>query len=318
MNLLLPAYTYCILNGAIVTSLLAIALVPVIALFASRTIAAHIARMQDDPLWQAPLAACATILPGTLFLIIAATGLVSGWNSPCMQVPVGKALYAGLALITAAAITRGLFVTVTEVRIVSHLRSRSHAASKRLSAIAARAGITALEIDAQQAVFALVGIVRPVAIVSTAVLSRLSDEQLYAGLCHEAAHRDRHDGLFSLMLVFFSNVLPVRPSAAAAIYHQAREVAADYLAVQDSNRRFDLARAITVMARAGCSSMPALSGDGDIHTRVHRLIEDCRNTPQAAPRAAVLVSLASTAAFGFAPLAVVALQLLSCTGVTAR
>lgn len=306
----------CILSGTIFIALCATVVVPLLAIAGTRIIGRCVARMDDDPLWQAPLAAFGAALPGMLFFVVALTGLVTGWRSPCMTLVAGRLLYAALATVTAGASIRAMFIVASELAYSKRLRSASRAPSKRLADSASSARITAREIDTAASIFALVGVLRPVVVASTAVAAHMSDAQLYAALRHEAAHRDRYDGIVSLLLLFFSSVVPARIPLVAT-YHRARELAADSLAVRSSNN-LDLATAITVMARTRCASMPALSGDGDIQARVYRLVENRPDVPQAASRTTVLLSLASTAALGFAPLAVGALQLLSCTGVPAR
>lgn len=303
----------CILSGAIFTALCALVVVPFLATAGTRLVGRRVARMHDDPLWQAPLAAFGAALPGMLFFVVAFTGLITGWRSPCMELLAGRLLYAALAAVTAGASIRALFVVGREFAYSEQLRAVSRPPSKRLADTASRARVVVREIDTAASIFALVGVLRPVVVVSTEVMARMSDAQLYAALRHEAAHRDRHDGIVSLLLLFFSSAVPAR-TPLVGLYHRARERAADSLAVRSSNH-FDLATAITVMARTRCATIPALSGDGDIRDRVYRLVENRPNVPQTASRTTVLLSLASTAALGFAPLAVGALQLLSCTGV---
>lgn len=314
-----PAAVYavdCLMNGGIFIALCALAIVPLAAIFASGVTARRLAALQDDPLWQTPLSAIAGALPGMLFVGIAIGGLVTGWNSPCMELLAGRLLYGGIAAITALALWRAFAVLYRELAFIRRLRVASRPASERLAAIASRAGIHAREIDSPDALFALVGVFRPVAVASSSVLTRMSDGQIYAALCHEAAHRERRDGIVSLVLLFFSSLLPAR-TPLPGLYRRAREVAADQLAAQDSDR-FDLAGAIAVMARTRCASVPALSGDGAVQARVHRLIDDQPNVANLASRSAAVLSLASTAALGFAPIAVGALRILTCTGVTTR
>lgn len=314
-----PAAAYaidCLMNGGLFIALCALAIVPLAAIFASGVTARRLAALQDDPLWQAPLAAIAAALPGMLFLGVAIGGLIAGWSSPCMQLLAGRVLYGAVGAITAVAVWRAFAALFRELAYIRNLYLASCPASDRLAAIGARAGIPVREIDSANAFFALVGVLRPVAVASSSVLARMSDDQIYAALRHEAAHRERRDGLVALVLLFFSSLLPAR-TPLPDLYRRAREVAADHLAAQDSDR-FDLAGAIAVMARTRCASVPALSGDGAVRARVHRLIDDRPNVANLASRSTAVLSLVSTAALGFAPLAVGALRILTCTGVTTR
>lgn len=303
----------CIASGAVFTSLCALLSVPFLVTIAARLIAPAVASMTEDPLWQAPLAAITAALPGSVFLSIAIFGLVAGWGSTCMEFITGRVLYAAIALITMVALARASIAVSREVSQVRGLIAASHPASSRLARLACEAGVPARELHIEAPLFALAGLVKPVVLVSRDTLFRLSDAQIAAALQHEAAHRRRQDVPLALLLVFVSRLFPLSAAGITAIYHSAREAAADKIALR-AVKRLDLAGAIAVMARARYTAAPALSGSGDLHTRMQLLAGERAYDCNTRARTVALGALMLTATLGFSPLWLAALHLFACNG----
>jgi Zn-dependent protease with chaperone function len=307
----------CLASGAIFTSLCALLTVPFIIVLSARALAPRIAAMHHDPLWQAPLAAATAALPGLVFLAIAAYGLIAGWGSTCMQFATGRALYGAIAITALVAFARASLAVGREVAHVRALISASRPASLRLSLLGREAGVEVRELETAMPFFALAGVLRPVVLVSSATLRGLSDSQIAAALRHEAAHHRRRDALLSTALLFVSRLFPVSVAGLADVYHAAREAAADHVARRSANP-LDLAGAITAMARAHYALTPALSGNGDVQSRVRVLLAERPYAADTQGRTFALSALILMAFVGMAPLWLPALHIFTCNGAMSQ
>lgn len=146
-------------------------------------------------------------------------------------------------------------------------------------------GVAAKAVVVQRGVplLALAGVFRPQLVVSQAVLSALSPEELELAVQHENAHRQSRDNLKRFFLVLVPPALPWMGRFSTIDRNWARysEWAADDEAVRgDSGRALTLASALLRVARMGPS--PRLTflhtslcaDDHDLAVRVERLLQD--------------------------------------------
>jgi len=150
------------------------------------------------------------------------------------------------------------------------------------SAILLEESSTAVIVNKDAPLLALVGLFRPRLIISDALLRSLSLEELQVALLHENAHRDSRDNLKRLVLLLAPAPIPFFRvfSALEQSWAKLSEWAADDEAVRgDSQRALSLATALLRVARmmgaAPCLSFLHTSlcaGDHDLSARVDRLL----------------------------------------------
>jgi hypothetical protein len=151
---------------------------------------------------------------------------------------------------------------------------------------------------------ALAGVLRPHLVVSGAVVTALSPEQLAAALRHEDAHRRARDNFKRLLLAASPGLLPRVHAFGALEREWARmsEWAADDESVQgDPLRSLSLADALVRVARLGSPARTtalevSFCGDGsDLVCRVNRLLHPRTFAPVPARRTRVLAAVAAIA-----------------------
>jgi Zn-dependent protease with chaperone function len=176
------------------------------------------------------------------------------------------------------------------------------------------ASVPAFEIDADEPVMALVGVVRPRLLVTRGLVTALTRAELDASIAHELGHQRAWDNLKRLAMRAAPDVLTWLPAARAleARWVSASEHAADRRAGErGAAARCALASALVKVARLTPSPTPAaepictLVGGGDIASRVERLLDDqafaihARGSSRSTLGAAVAMLLV---AMGYAPL----------------
>jgi Zn-dependent protease with chaperone function len=169
--------------------------------------------------------------------------------------------------------------------------ARALAASVRFRRACQEAGCTILLLDESSTavivnkdgpLLALVGLFRPRLIISDALVRSLSLEELQVALLHENAHRDSRDNLKRLALLLAPAPIPFFRVFSSLEHSWAKlsEWAADDEAVRgDSERALSLATALLRVARM-MGTAPRLSflhtslcaGDHDLSARVDRLL----------------------------------------------
>jgi Zn-dependent protease with chaperone function len=198
--------------------------------------------------------------------------------------PRGTAEYVGWPCIVLALL--GLLTGV-----LSFFRStRAIFASARHARRCERAGAeTQLEesassilvVDTDRALLALSGLFRPRLLVSTALLGRLSSEELEAALCHEEAHRARRDNLKRLLILLTPDTFPFLNALRTVEQNWSTFIewaADDRVASGNSLRALSLASALVRVAQLGAApALPTLStsllaSDRDLRARVERLL----------------------------------------------
>ena len=179
-------------------------------------------------------------------------------------------IFAALLLLTLGAVARAIWIAFVRARETGMVRSASWVPSERLR-LMTPANCDVRQIADAHPFCAVLGVVRPVIVVSTGALSRLDDEELRAAISHEAAHVQRYDHLLGACAAFLSDLLPFGNGDLLNAYWEAREFAADQRALAQ-NRVEALAGAILAMARKPELGVAALGG-GTVTARLDKLLK---------------------------------------------
>lgn len=304
----------CVSSPALLTSACALIVVPTLAWLAVRALTAPLARMADDPAWQAPLAAGAAALPGTLFLVVGIATVRGGWDSTCLQFASGRVLYGIVAAATFFGFARAVVLAVRRADDVAQLVRRSSAPSERIRAAGRAAGVRIREITAAGPIVLLAGLFRPVVIVSADALHRVNDAELLAAIRHEAAHARRGDLLCAAALSFIADLVPLPVGSLIALHRRAREFAADAHAARISDP-CDLASALLALARPSrvAASLAAFADVGTVRDRLGALLASSPPRPSRVRRSLLTAALASTFLAGAAPVVVAATLGFTCS-----
>jgi len=179
-------------------------------------------------------------------------------------------------------------------------------------------GLKARELQDEAPICVLAGIVSPCALVSTAALSAITDNELRAALHHEQAHARRGDQILAALLSFLTDLLPLPATDLIDTYKMARELAADEYASIATDAE-SLAGALIKFAKGG-RSLVATAGlvDGrksGIATRLQTLLrtESRRRQPNALNRLIVSAALAVIALAGVTTPALASRQPATCS-----
>lgn len=125
------------------------------------------------------------------------------------------------------------------------------------------------------------GINSPRIYVTQGTCDQLSSDELEAVLLHENHHRQRHDPLRSLILLFVKELLFFVPvgSILISIFNEAREEAADDAALASHGHGLELASALCQLAQLQSgenleATTVSAMGSGPIQNRIQRLLSD--------------------------------------------
>jgi Zn-dependent protease with chaperone function len=136
-------------------------------------------------------------------------------------------------------------------------------------------------LDSDAPVLLMAGIVRPRLVLSRAVLSALSSEQLQSALRHEQAHRTSRDNFKRLLLLLSPEIVPftrIFDPIDRAWAKFSEWAADDDACASDPERSVSLAESLVRVARMGAAprSMPLCTSfippDQDLSARVGRLL----------------------------------------------
>lgn len=303
----------CIASPALLTSACALVVVPALAWLVVRALAPHLARMTDDPGWQAALAAAAAALPGTLFVVIGVATLQGGWDSACLHFVTGRVLYGAIAVVTTFGFGRAVVLAARRARDVTKLLQRSVPPSARARAAARIAGVRVREITADGPVVLLAGFFRPVVLVSGDAVRRVSDAELLAALRHEIAHAQRGDLICAAVVTFIADFVPLPVGNIIALYRRAREFAADAHAARRADP-CDLAAALLALARPAMAggSIAAFADAGTVRDRLGLLLAPNSPQPSRARRSLLTAALTATFVLGAAPVLIAVMLGFTC------
>src|SRR5262245_51931710 len=196
-------------------------------------------------------------------------------NEPLAKLLMLSALIACVSV--AAGVVRGVSAWCSAAR-----RTRAWMRNARPISLPSTT-LPAFEADVDTPVLALVGIVRSRLLVTRGLIAALSPDELAAAVAHEVDHARSRDNPARPVMGSLPDVLP-RTSSMRAIEHRwvvASEPRADRaVAIHDPRARFDLASALVKIARLTPPVPPisepisAMIGNGDIASRVRRLLDD--------------------------------------------
>ncbi len=306
----------CAASGALLASICGSLVIPLFAWLAIRAFAPYILRMHDDAPWQAPLAAIAATIPPAVFLALSIIGVLGAASSGCLSYVWGRILFGAIVAFVVLALGRASIGAYRRSRQVRRLIVASQAPDAPLYAIAQRCGVRIRVLPYSEPFCALAGFWRPIVLVSTQTLERLSAEELEAAFRHERAHAARFDLMLGAALNFFADLLPFPSGDLVEAYAKARETAADEHAVRDCAPE---ALASAIVRLAAAKPMPrataALTESGrSIKHRLAALLDDraARIDPRGR-RMLVATSLAAIMFASFLPAVLFALKFVACT-----
>lgn len=291
----------CMASGMLLRSTCAVVIVPIVAWLAVRTLTPSIERLSGDPRWQAPLAAVAAIIPGGLLVALSAFALMVGFRSSCLQTAAGQMLFLITVALLTIAFVRATFLARRRSAEARSLVAVSRLATGKLAEAARALGVSTRILDDATPFCALAGTMRPVILVSTGALGKLTDAELRATLLHERGHAQRGDQVLAATVAFMIDLLPLPASRFVSIYWHARELAADDHALRQAAAH-DLAAALLAFVKAP-RSVPTMASIADRgRLRLERLLRE-RSVPSRAAkrRAAVAFALGLIVLGGISP-----------------
>lgn len=306
----------CLASKTLIASLCGLLVVPAAAWLAVRLLAPYIRRMDNDPSWQAPLAAIASAIPGAVFLVLAIVDLAGAQSSGCLQFVWGRIIVASILTLAILAFMRATAVAYQRYTQIRRLIQHSHAPSDQVREAAKRVGVAVRIIPSPEPFCALAQPLRPLVLLSRGTLERLDDGELEAALRHERAHALRGDLLLAAAVSFFADLLPLPVRDLTAIYNAARELAADNHAVRKIAPH-QLASAILLLACAQTfgHGVAALAEDTtNLKQRVLALLEDRAERTDLSGRRFMAASVLFTIAiFSLMPAVLSAMNHYACT-----
>ena len=196
----------------------------------------------------------------------------------------------------------------------------SHRADLRVAGAASSTLPPAFIVDADQAVMALVGVLRPRLLVTRGLIDALTEDELAASVAHELGHSRAWDNLKRLLMRAAPDLLA--PTAAARAIERRWASAAEHAADRmcghaDAAARCALASALVKVARLTppeplvAEPISTLVGGGEIASRVRLLLDDDRAaSPDRRRRRLRWIGVAAIAATAAASLAVAYAPLL--------
>jgi Zn-dependent protease with chaperone function len=170
--------------------------------------------------------------------------------------------------------------------------------------------IPSFAIDSDVPIMALVGVLRPRLLITQPVMDALTNEELRASVAHELGHWRAWDNLKRLLMQTAPDLLPATRWARAIErrWAAASELVADRAAGNTGAERCALASALVKVARMTPPVTPALApistlvDEGDITSRVHRLLDETAG-PRGGRSTRWLIAIPAVAlALGYSPL----------------
>jgi Zn-dependent protease with chaperone function len=282
----------CLASGVVFSALCAMIVVPPLLWLAIRRLAPLIVSMDQDPLWQAPLAALAASLPGVTFAALAIEAFVTAPGSNCLSFVSGRIIFGSIIVLASGAMLRAALLTWRRHAEVRRLFALSQPPSSRVAALAREFGLPIRTLAWPDQFCAIAGVLRPSMFISDQTEARLDDDELRAAALHERAHRDRGDQWLIAILMFATSLIPLPAADLIATYRRARELAADR-AVRGHVSDLHLASAI--LRLSGSTAPPYVAGlasDPDaIGVRLDALLRERSPLPSGRVRYMVAISL---------------------------
>lgn len=316
MNDVAAYFAECLSSWALLTSACALVIVPALAWSVVMLALRTLRYMDADPRWQAPLSAAAAVLPGVLFLFIGAVTIHDGWRSQCLRFTTGRVLLGAIAAMTIFGVLRATVLAYRRHAEIRRLVASSTAPGEREGRFARRCGLRVRRVFSDAPFVLLAGIRRPVILISSEALQRLSDEELEAAIHHEAAHFRHGDQLLAALVMFIGDMIPLPVGPLVVLYRRAREFAADHAASHEVDAEA-LASALLALARAGMmpAGAAAFAEPATVRARLIALLTEAPASPARWRRVAVTGLLLAALVAGAAPTIVAIIAGIHCNEV---
>ncbi len=133
--------------------------------------------------------------------------------------------------------------------------------------------------DAEKPMAFTNGIVKPSICLTTGLIAQLTEEELEAVIAHEYAHIRRRDNLLGFLASMIRDFLFPLPIAhfLFGLFAREKELAADELAVELTNKPYELASAMLTISRLNLDPMPGAAliapAVATTETRIKKLLE---------------------------------------------
>jgi len=261
----------CLASGGLLLALAATLLLPFVAWMLTRP-ALALLRDEGAPRSKSFVFATLATAPGISFAVGTATILIGSYHAGCLNWVGGRAIVGTIFMLFTAFVIRAAVRAYRRHGEVRMLRTTSRAADARLALAASEAGIDVRRVISEHPVFCVVGLRKPVVLVSEPALVRLSEAELQASLAHECAHARHFDQLLMALVAFFADVFPMPVDDLIERYRIAREFAADRAAIRTVDS-LDLARAIYRLAVPAKGTFSAALAERGTAGRIRALLQ---------------------------------------------
>jgi BlaR1 peptidase M56 len=261
----------CLASGGLLIGMAATLLLPFVAWVLTRP-ALALLRGDGAPLQRALLFAVLALAPGVSFVLGTMTVVVAGYRAGCLHWIGGRAVIATILTVFAAFVLRASVRAYRRHRDIRMLRAASHGPDMRLSAAAQKAGVVVRRVICADSILCLVGLRKPVVLISEAALDCLSEAELAAAFAHERAHAQHGDQLLMAVVAFCADLFPMPVDDLIERYRIAREFAADRAALRSADS-LDLAGAIYRLALPTVAAYGAALADRGAAARVRALLQ---------------------------------------------
>jgi beta-lactamase regulating signal transducer with metallopeptidase domain len=261
----------CLASGGLFLALAATLVLPFVAWVLTRP-ALALVRGEGAPLSRAFVFATLATAPGVSFAVGTATIVIASYRAGCLNWVGGRTIVGAILLLFATFAVRATIRAFQRYGEIRMLRATSDAPNARVTLVAHRAGVIARRVNADHPVLCLVGLRKPVVLVSDAALARLSEAELRASFAHERAHVQHFDQLLMTLVAFFADLFPMPVDDLIERYCIAREFAADRAALHTVDA-VDLAQAIYRLAVPKTHAFGAALADRGAAARVRALLQ---------------------------------------------
>lgn len=281
MNVLLAVVRACIDSGTLLVALFALAIVP-FAIWALSRFSLPFVRGIEDARSRALTAGLLAIAPGASFAAASAVVIVRAIRAGCLEMPGGRVVIAGIALLLSLAFSRAIVRAWKRQKRIDDFISTATPPAQRLASLASATNVPAYEISEADPLLFVAGIRRPSVFVSRGALARLNDVELRAALAHECAHARHGDQFMMTALLLCTDLVPLEVGQLTELYRDAREFAADRVAIESADP-LDLAAAILSVVSPRRDNPVAALADACVKDRLSWLLNGAEPSGNAFP-----------------------------------
>lgn len=221
---------------------------PLIGWLLSRRVHSRVEGTSIAPLWKERFGLLLVSLPGAIMLSLGASAILTLRHAE-FQTPFCVFVFVGPILLLTAASSQALYKAFRRAAFLKALYKSTVPPSPLLLQVANEVRVPTRQFNSEEFVCVVAGVFRPVVIISTGAVARLSKEELRAVLQHERGHLMRRDTLWASIITFVAECGVLPSAAGLGAYRRARELLTDQLTIASTDR-FVLASALIKSARS--------------------------------------------------------------------